>query len=160
MARKCYYQSLKSLGRKEKHLHRRDVSTKQDQKEGRTEAMVVLSASTKKHRRPRPEPTFDVMLVPLDPSCLKRTVQIGKDLDAMISDGIAGYFISQPFKEKGYEGHSTLTTLEDATYDVLGLTSGYAAKACLGYQDSLYHDKGLPLYPQGSRKPLDRWAIC
>ncbi|KAJ8420866.1 LOW QUALITY PROTEIN: hypothetical protein Cgig2_021282 [Carnegiea gigantea] len=39
-------------------------------KKSTTEAMVVLSASTKEHRRPRPEPTSKGVSVSLDPTCL------------------------------------------------------------------------------------------
>ena len=48
------------------------------------------------HGRPRSEPTFEVVLVPLYPYCLEQTIQIGKDLDPTVSDTIAGHFTLAP----------------------------------------------------------------
>ena len=50
--------------------------------------MVVLSALAKEHRRPFPEPTFDVATVPLDDKYLKQIVHISKDLAPLVRDGI------------------------------------------------------------------------
>ena len=48
--------------------------------------MVVLSTSIEEHGRLRLEPTSEVVSLPLDPTCLEQTVQIGKELDPTIRD--------------------------------------------------------------------------
>ena len=118
MAREWYYVILRSLGRKEPHPTGDTSRPNRTEKKVAIEAIVVLSASAEEHRRPRPEATSEVMPVPLDPCCPEQTVQIGKVLDPIISDGIAGCFTSQPFKEKVYQKHGTPITLGDTTYDV------------------------------------------
>ena len=50
--------------------------------------MVVISASAEEHGRPCLEPTSEVVPVPLDPSCTEQIVQVGKDLNPIIKDGI------------------------------------------------------------------------
>ncbi|KAJ8428859.1 hypothetical protein Cgig2_022998 [Carnegiea gigantea] len=44
---------------------------------------------TKEHKKPRPKPISEVVPIPLDPGYPKQTVQIGKDRDPTIRDGIA-----------------------------------------------------------------------
>ncbi|KAJ8420334.1 hypothetical protein Cgig2_014159 [Carnegiea gigantea] len=77
------------LGARHKNPHKRDISTEQDGKEGGHRNMVVLSTSAEVHERPYLEPTSEVMPIPSDPSCSDWTVQVGKDLNLIIKDGIA-----------------------------------------------------------------------
>ncbi|KAJ8453102.1 hypothetical protein Cgig2_014865 [Carnegiea gigantea] len=99
MARECYYLSLKSLGRKEEPPYRKKAAT---------EATVVLFASREEHGHSRPEPTFEVVHIPLELEDPEWTIQIGKDLNPMIREGISkllqryrDMFMFDPFEMSG-----------------------------------------------------------
>jgi len=49
---------------------------------------MVLSTSTEEHGRSHPEPTFDILHIPLDDSCPERSVCIGNALDPLFKDAI------------------------------------------------------------------------
>jgi len=80
MSRECYYVSLKSLGRKyEAHLAEPSRLSKPG-RIGPPEAVMILLASVEKHGRPLPEPATDIIDIPLDDDCPKRSVRIGNSL--------------------------------------------------------------------------------
>jgi len=84
-----------------------------------TKAKVILSASTEEHGRPLPKPTSEVDLIPLDPGCPKRTVEIGK-IKAMLNTKYS-------------------TTLRGTTYDVGGSPGRlHKRKACFIIAQRLY----------------------
>ncbi|KAJ8437310.1 hypothetical protein Cgig2_022709 [Carnegiea gigantea] len=89
ITRECYYISLQSFGRKEYPPIGEMLRPNKTRKKVTTEAMVVLSASVEEHERPRLEPTSELVFIPFNIVCLALTVQISKDLDPTIKDGIA-----------------------------------------------------------------------
>ncbi|KAJ8422437.1 hypothetical protein Cgig2_014328 [Carnegiea gigantea] len=88
MAKGCYYMSLKSLGRKKEALSGEASRPPKISKKSTTEEMLVLSVSVEKHEKPRLKPTSEVVSLPLRPTCPEHMVQIGKELDPPIRDGI------------------------------------------------------------------------
>jgi len=88
MARECYYVNLKSLGRKDEAS---PAESSRPSKLGKTkapEAVMILSASAEEHGRPRPEPTAEILAIPLDNSCPERSVRIGSTMAPPIKDAI------------------------------------------------------------------------
>jgi len=69
MARECYYVSLKSLGRKDEAPPAESSQPSKLGKIGAPEVVMMLSALAKEHGRPRPEPTMDIIEVPLNSNC-------------------------------------------------------------------------------------------
>jgi len=76
MAIECYYVSLKSLGKKAEPFQGEISMQNKVGKKEVTEAMIILSASTKEYRRPRPKPTSKVAPNPWNTKCLARTLPI------------------------------------------------------------------------------------
>jgi len=52
------------------------------------EVVMILSASAEEHRRPRLEPTTNMVDVPLDYGCPERSVRIENTLDPSIKEAI------------------------------------------------------------------------
>ena len=82
--------SLKSLGRKEEPPSGEASRPPKIDKKSTTEAIVVLSALVEEHRRPQSEPTFEVVSVPLDPTCPEHMVQMSKERNPTIKVEVIG----------------------------------------------------------------------